>query len=98
MNRRDFNLNALKLAGAGGLAAYLGAGRSAFSAPETSDPRLKGAYRFSRGRWIYVHLEGTPAEIGFQHGHLLAPEIEDAFQSVVLTNLRGTGKSRDFLS
>ncbi|HKT12783.1 MAG TPA: peptidase C45, partial [Terriglobia bacterium] len=96
MNRRDFNLQAMKLAGAGGLAAWLGAGRRALSAAESGDLRLKGAYRFSRGRWIYVHLEGTPAEIGFQHGYLLGPEIEDAFKSVVLTNLRGTGKSRDF--
>src|SRR5436305_333924 len=29
--------------------------------------------------WVMVHLEGKPAEIGFQHGSLLAPEIEDAF-------------------
>jgi len=60
-------------------------------------PKVEGSVSLlARGRWIYVHLEGTPAEIGFQHGHLLAPEIEDAFKSVVLTNLRGTGKSRDF--
>ena len=96
MNRRDFNLNALKLVGSGALAAWMGAGRSVVVDAENGDPRLRGAYRFSRGRWIYVHLEGTPAEIGFQHGHLLAPEIEDAFKSVVLTNLRGTGKSRAF--
>lgn len=96
MKRRDFNLNVLKLMGAGGLAAWLGAGRLTLGAPDVDNPRLKGAYRFSRGRWIYVHLEGTPSEIGFQHGHLLAPEIADAFKSVVLTNLRGTGKSREF--
>ena len=24
-----------------------------------------------------MHLEGTPAEVGFQHGYLLAPEIRD---------------------
>jgi hypothetical protein len=29
-----------------------------------------------------VHLEGTPGEIGFQHGYLLAPEIKDTFQDV----------------
>jgi hypothetical protein len=46
------------------------------------DPRLKGSYRMERGGWVYVHLEGDPAEIGFQHGYLLAPEIEDAFPAV----------------
>ena len=48
----------------------------------SQDPRLKGAYSFERGGWIYVHLEGEPDAIGFQHGYLLAPEIEDAFTAV----------------
>src|SRR6516165_4495433 len=48
----------------------------------SQDPRLKGAYSFERGGWIYVHLEGEPDAIGFQHGYLLAPEIEDAFAAV----------------
>jgi len=47
-----------------------------------NDPRLKGAYRYDKGGWVYVHLEGDPATIGFQHGFLLAPEIEDAFPAV----------------
>ena len=29
-----------------------------------------------------MHLEGTPAEIGFQHGYLLAAEIKDTFKAV----------------
>jgi len=48
----------------------------------SQDPRLKGAYSFERGGWVYVHLEGSPEAIGFQHGYLLAPEIEDAFPAV----------------
>ncbi len=47
-----------------------------------NDPRLKGATRFERGGWIYVHLEGEPGAIGYQHGYLLGPEIEDAFAAV----------------
>ena len=39
--------------------------------------RLKGAYRFDRNGWVYVHLEGSPERIGYQHGYLLAREIED---------------------
>src|SRR5438093_3026016 len=41
------------------------------------DPQLKGSYRFERNGWIYVHLEGSPDRVGYQHGYLLAPEIED---------------------
>jgi hypothetical protein len=41
------------------------------------DPRLKSAYTMERDGWTYVHLEGTPTQIGFQHGSLLARRIED---------------------
>jgi len=46
-----------------------------------ADPRLKNAYRMPpQNGWTYVHLEGSPAEIGFQHGFLLAKEIKDGFE------------------
>ena len=38
------------------------------------EARLKPAYRFQRNHWVYVH-RGSPADIGYQHGYLLAPEI-----------------------
>ena len=41
------------------------------------DDRLKGSYRFESNGWIYVHLEGSPGQIGYQHGSLLARETED---------------------
>ncbi|HLG98144.1 MAG TPA: C45 family peptidase [Bryobacteraceae bacterium] len=48
-----------------------------------TDARLKKAFRRpEQNGWIFVHLEGTPAEIGFQHGYLLAPEIADAHKVV----------------
>jgi hypothetical protein len=48
------------------------------------NPRLDKAYRFQQGGWTYVHLEGSPAEIGYQHGYLLASEIQDAFEAIKL--------------
>lgn len=48
----------------------------------SNDPRLKNAYAFDRGGWVYVHLEGDPSTIGYQHGYLLADEIEDAFPAI----------------
>ncbi len=50
--------------------------------PQT-DPRLKKASRASeRGGWIQVHLEGTPSQIGFQHGYLLSAEIQDNLKAI----------------
>lgn len=58
--------------------------------------RLRNAYRFDRAGWIYVHLEGAPAEIGFQHGYLLAPEIKDAFEAVKLLDTHNTQRDWGF--
>src|SRR5260370_21912739 len=50
-----------------------------------TDSRLKKSFRRpDQNGWIYTHLEGTPSEIGFQHGYLLAPEIEDTQKGVAL--------------
>src|SRR5579862_7304749 len=57
---------------------------AAVAASGQSDARLKKAYRFQQGGWTYVHLEGSPSDIGFQHGYLLAHEIADAFEAVKL--------------
>jgi len=47
------------------------------SKAQAGDPRLRGGYKFTDGGWTYVHLEGAPEQVGFQHGYLLAREIED---------------------
>ncbi|MGC2110024.1 MAG: C45 family peptidase [Candidatus Korobacteraceae bacterium] len=60
------------------------------------DTRLKPAYRFARGGWIYVHLEGSPSDIGYQHGYLLAPEIEDGFKTVQLKDTLRTRRDWNF--
>ena len=48
----------------------------------SEDDRLKGSYRFEQNGWIYVHLEGSPEQIGYQHGKLLAKETEDLLRVV----------------
>ncbi len=61
------------------------------------DPRLKGALRKAeQNGWIFVHLEGKPADIGFQHGYLLAPEIQDARRIVAADFLHDTKKDWAF--
>jgi len=106
MKRREFGLGLLRMAGFGSLTTLasrdfrperlLAGPAAAVAAPPSSDPRLEGSYRFSRDRWVYVHLQGTPSQVGFQHGYLLAPEIANGFKVVALTNVRGTGKSHAF--
>src|SRR5579872_3847402 len=65
-------------------------------AAEQSDARLQKAYRFQQAGWTYVHLEGSPSEIGFQHGSLLAPEIADAFAAIKLFDTHQSGKDWEF--
>jgi Phospholipase B len=79
----------------GASAHAIAAGRSpARNAHE--EARLQGAYRFTDNGWIYLHLEGSPQQIGFQHGYLLAPEIADAFDDIRLQDTNETHKSWAF--
>ncbi|MGO8788341.1 MAG: C45 family autoproteolytic acyltransferase/hydolase [Terriglobia bacterium] len=56
-----------------------------FSGEVKPDAHLKGAFRKpAQNGWIYVHLEGSPFDVGFQNGYLLAPEIQDAVKVEVL--------------
>ena len=49
------------------------------------DARLRHASRRpAQNGWIFVHLEGTPSEVGYQHGYLLAPEIQDTLKALSL--------------
>ncbi|MGH9689548.1 MAG: C45 family autoproteolytic acyltransferase/hydrolase [Candidatus Acidiferrales bacterium] len=62
----------------------------------TYDTTLGKGYRFDRGGWIYVHLEGTPHDIGVQHGYLLAPEIADLYGAIRLEMTHDTQRNWDF--
>src|SRR5208337_1412671 len=73
--------------------------RFGFAKPDANKPdeaRLKPAYRFQRDGWVYIHLEGPPSDIGYQHGYLLAPEIEDGFKTVQLKDVYRTKRNWDF--
>jgi hypothetical protein len=59
----------------------IGPARSLAGLPSDQEALLKQARRHERDGWVYVHLEGGPREIGFQHGYLLAGEIGDALRS-----------------
>src|SRR5579862_7898351 len=65
-------------------------------ATSSSDPRLQKAYRFQQSGWTYVHLEGAPSDIGFQHGYLLSAEIKDAFEAIKLFDTHQTERDWEF--
>jgi hypothetical protein len=77
--------------------AAAGARAASSAAPNASrDARLAGSYRFDENGWVYVHLHGSPGQIGFQHGYLLAPEIDDAFHAVRLEDVHNTHRPWSF--
>ncbi|MBB6112264.1 Phospholipase B [Mucilaginibacter lappiensis] len=45
--------------------------------PETKPhDRIGKASRADKNGWVYLHLEGSPADMGYQHGYLLYKEID----------------------
>jgi hypothetical protein len=76
--------------------ALVVAGLAASRAPRV-DSHMKGAFRKPAvSGWTYVHLEGSPAEIGYQHGYLLAAEISDMQKVFALEQEHDLGKKWDF--
>ena len=60
-------------------------------------PSLDGSQRAAeRNGWIAVRLAGSPAQIGYQHGHLLAPEIADALATIRLSLTHATRRDWAF--
>jgi hypothetical protein len=53
-------------------------------AQSARDVRLKNSSREDRDGWIHVRLEGKPRDVGFQHGWLLAPEIDDTLRALAV--------------
>src|SRR5580692_5385024 len=80
-----------------GKAAIVNAsGTAALAQRHADDPVLAKAYRFERGGWIYVHLEGAPHDIGYQHGFLLATEIADGFAAASLEMTHNSNRDWEF--
>ncbi len=49
----------------------------AVTAEQAAARKAEPSYRFERNGWTFVHLEGTPSQVGYQHGYRLAAEIDD---------------------
>ncbi len=53
-------------------------------------------YSLTRGGWTFVHLQGSPKEIGRQHGELLAAQIEDTLNVLRFENTHETKRDWTF--
>lgn len=52
---------------------------------QPNQSELEGGFRSpAKNGWTFVHLQGTPHQIGYQHGYLLATEIQDMLSVVQL--------------
>jgi Phospholipase B len=76
------------------LAAFLLLSSAVWS--QQIDPCLIKARRVDKNGWFWLHLEGTPREIGYQHGYLMAAEIEDLIRSFQLSLPHLSGKDWNF--
>jgi hypothetical protein len=61
---------------------FLVVGASGLARAEGDSALLKGSHRSEQDGWIYVHLEGPPGSVGYQHGYLLAAEVDDLLRVV----------------
>jgi hypothetical protein len=67
------------------------------AAPENPEAVLRKASRKPPLHgWIQVHLEGSPSEIGYQHGNLLAKEIAELQKIIALELEHDTKKDWEF--
>jgi hypothetical protein len=48
---------------------------------EAAQALLRNSAREDRNGWVFVHCEGTPRQVGFQHGWHLAAEIDDLLRA-----------------
>jgi len=65
-------------------------------APRDFTAELKGSFRQDVNGWIFVHLEGEPRQVGFQHGYHLAAEIDDALRMFTSFLPHSAGKDWSF--
>jgi CTP:phosphocholine cytidylyltransferase-like protein len=65
-------------------------------ATRSHEKMMQNCSRTEKNGWIFVHLEGRPEVIGYQHGYLLANEILDLRGAMSLLNEKTTGKKWEF--
>ncbi|HEY4936978.1 MAG TPA: hypothetical protein VII44_10375, partial [Puia sp.] len=57
---------------------------------------LAKASREDKNGWIYVHLEGSASDIGYQHGYLLANDIDTSIRALAYLLAHDTKRNWQF--
>jgi hypothetical protein len=70
--------------------------RTTQSSTDRPDKLLAQGYRCDENGWIFLHLEGTAFERGFQRGYLTANEIEEFLKTLAYTQEFETAHELDF--
>src|ERR1700756_1535375 len=95
--RRAFSLVFLLIAICSTAVALSRSKQPAAATPAPSEALLAGSSRKPPvSGWTVVHLSGSPAQIGYQHGYLLAPEIADLQKVFLLELTHDNGKDWNF--
>src|ERR1700739_2114597 len=95
--RRAFSLALLLIAICSTALALSRSKHPAAATPAPSEALLAGSSRKPPvSGWTVVHLSGSPAQIGYQHGYLLAPEIADLQEVFLLELTPDHGKDWNF--
>lgn len=55
-------------------------GQSTYQLTKEQKTWLTKANRHEKNGWIYLHIEGSPEERGFQHGYYLSTEIKESIR------------------
>jgi len=66
------------------------------SEPSGADALLAKGYRQDANGWIFLHIEGSPYERGFQRGYLTADEIEEFLRTLAYVEQFETGHDLHF--
>jgi len=63
---------------------------------KTQITQYESGYRFDENGWVYLHIEGEPYERGFQHGYLVAPELNEILRSLKYLTYWDTGMEWEY--
>jgi hypothetical protein len=95
--RRGISLALLLVAICASVVTFSRGSQPVSKAAVSPETLLAGSFRKPPvSGWTVVHLTGTAAQIGYQHGYLLAPEIADLQRVFLLELTHDTGKDWNF--
>ena len=60
--------------------------------------KVKNGIRYEKNGWTYLSLKGSPSEIGYAHGYLIAKELKEIFKMLDFVLYEDYGYQRELFS